>query len=403
MMINSEVIHTSPFSGNRIVVANTITGQYLKTNQSYFHAITDIICRSGSIEKFFEENSVDSQIKENLESLYKSLVNINCFINSNEETVPKADYDQIYIAVTNRCNLQCRHCCQGSNSKKKDELSTAEICGIIDAVCLLNPKGIIFSGGEPLVRNDMVHILQYTKRKYQGQVILSTNALLINDENIDELLENITGVSISIDGYNEESCSIIRGPGIFNNVIGAMELLKKKGFHNISLSAVYTKYMENYEEEFRSLCQKYDAVPMLRNLFFEGRADLNEQELIPTDYIARLVEERGLSCRHCRAGEREMFIDSKANVFPCPLLQSEEFKCGNLLEDKCFKEFVSGEIGNAARKKMQIYRTWNNEECKNCEIGLFCQTCEAEYKMLRENTGLLKKFCHEKQKLKSLI
>lgn len=398
MLINSEAVHTTMISDGQIIVANTMTGDYLKTNKLYFDVITDIVKTYGTLEKFFETSSADTEIKRNLEQLYQSLIKLNFFIKSYENTVSNQKYDEIYVAVTNRCNLKCKHCCQDSGCMEHDNLSTDELCKIIDVISSLEPKGIIFTGGEPLMRNDMIKLLRYAKSKFKGQIILATNAILINEDNIEPIIENITGISISIDGYNEESCRKVRGNNVFREVISKIEMLKEHGLENISISAIYTKYMEGHEKDFIELCEKYEAKPIIRNLFLTGRADLNEYELMPSNYIERLVQERGVSCRHCRAGEREMFIDVNADVFPCPLLQSAEFRCGNLLDSKFQQELNKRKMGEISRNKMENYRTWNNEACKNCEIGLFCQTCEAEYIMLRNNKHLLKEYCKEKMK-----
>ena len=95
-----------------------------------------------------------------------------------------------------------------------------------------------------------------------------------------------------------------------------IKLIRKKGFENISISAVYTKYMERHENEFNELCEKYDAVPIIRNLFLNGRANINEDDLVPSDYLWHITRSREISCRHCRAGERELYISSTGEIYP---------------------------------------------------------------------------------------
>lgn len=398
MKINNEAIHTTVLPGGIILVANTMTGGYLKTNNTYFEVITKIMQSNESLERFFEENDADPDIRSNLQQLYDNLVQIEYFIEEESKAVPEVAYDQIYLAVTNRCNLQCKHCCQDSRQNEKDDLTTEEISRIIDLLCEAGPKGIIFSGGEPMVREDILVLLEYAKSKFQGQIILSTNALLINETNIDHIVNNITGLSISIDGYDEESCGRIRGKNVFKKVMSVIQLLKEKGMHNISLSSVYTKYMEGHEEQFNQLCDRLGVIPVWRNLFIEGRADLNGRSLMPSDFIEKMVKIRGVSCRHCRAGERELYIDFHGDIYPCPLLQSDEFKCGNILDRDNQGIFEKNRVGKIARRKMDQYRTWRNHNCCNCEIGLFCQTCEAEYWMFQKNKDLFEKFCSEKRK-----
>lgn len=398
MIINHDTVQLTSLPDGNILAANIQTGNFVKTKQVYFDAITTIIEEGGNLDQFLERNSVDPKIETNLRKLYESLADLRYFIHSPEDAVLDVEYDQIYIAVTDRCNLRCRHCCQDSGITKKDDLSTEEVLQIIDAVCLAEPKGIIFSGGEPLVREDMIDILRYAKEKYEGQIILSTNALLMNEKNIDQILKYITGVSISIDGYNEESCEFMRGKHVFPKVLSVIQELKDRGMNHISLSAVYTKDMEGHVKDFNTLCEKLDVVPVMRNYCVAGRADHNLEDMLPSDYIPDLVKKRGKSCRHCRAGERELYIDWHGDIYPCPLLQYKEFLCGNLLEETGKAIFLDHKLGDTVRMKMEAQRSWKNETCKDCNIRLFCQTCAAEYRMLEQHQDLLEAYCREKKK-----
>ncbi|KAA5807351.1 radical SAM protein [Thermoanaerobacterium thermosaccharolyticum] len=68
-----------------------------------------------------------------------------------------------------------------------------------------NPKSIMLSGDEPMVRTDFFELLLYLKSIYNGNIILSTNGLLISEENVDILTKCVTSMSISLDGADEES------------------------------------------------------------------------------------------------------------------------------------------------------------------------------------------------------
>lgn len=136
----------------------------------------------------------------------------------------------VYIAITNRCNLNCIHCTAKSNIDEIDTLSLKEIYAIIDQICDVNPRIINITGGEPLIRKDILQILNYIRNKYSGYIVLSTNGILINKNNIDFIISNVDEVSISLDGYNQESVEKIRGKGVYTKVIDTIELLHKKRF-----------------------------------------------------------------------------------------------------------------------------------------------------------------------------
>ncbi len=236
MKINTEAIQITPLKNGRVLVGNVMTGDYLKISKSYFEVITSIINQYGELNKFLQESDEEPTIKNNLQKLYEGLVRIKYFVQENEKFIEDTKYNEIYLAVTDRCNLKCKHCCQDSGCRVHDALTTDDIKLVINYIIMLNPKGIVFTGGEQIMRKDLIELLHYARTNFKGQIILSTNTLLITEKNINSILENITGISISLDGYAQNSCDIVRGNGVFKRTIENIKLIRKKGFENISIS-----------------------------------------------------------------------------------------------------------------------------------------------------------------------
>ncbi len=67
------------------------------------------------------------------------------------------------MELTNQCNLRCRHCYAGSGEKLDNELSTAEVKGLLEELSRLGSVEVEFSGGEPLLRPDLFEIIAYAK------------------------------------------------------------------------------------------------------------------------------------------------------------------------------------------------------------------------------------------------
>ena len=81
-----------------------------------------------------------------------------------QEDCPRLE--SVQISLTNRCNLKCKHCAASANSiNGNDPLTTAEFKTIIDKLLSCKVEKIILSGGEPLVRNDLIEILHYIREK----------------------------------------------------------------------------------------------------------------------------------------------------------------------------------------------------------------------------------------------
>ena len=60
---------------------------------------------------------------------------------------------------TKTCNLKCMHCYAGSDAKHYDELSTEDAKAMIDDLAAFGSPVLLFSGGEPCVRPDLVELI----------------------------------------------------------------------------------------------------------------------------------------------------------------------------------------------------------------------------------------------------
>ncbi len=108
------------------------------------------------------------------------------------------------IAVFNctaRCNLKCLHCYSSSDaSKAANELSTEQAKSLIDQLADYKCPVILFSGGEPLLREDLFELIAYA-RKVGLKTVISTNGTLIDKVKAAKLAEaGISYAGISLDG-----------------------------------------------------------------------------------------------------------------------------------------------------------------------------------------------------------
>ncbi len=106
--------------------------------------------------------------------------------------------------VTRRCNLKCVHCyAHAKDEEFPGELSTCEGKAVLDDLAAFRSPVVLFSGGEPLVRPDLVELARYAVGKGMRAVI-STNGTLINPRTAGELKKvGLSYVGISLDGLDE--------------------------------------------------------------------------------------------------------------------------------------------------------------------------------------------------------
>ncbi len=131
---------------------------------------------------------------------------------------------------TKRCNLRCMHCYSASGSAKgDDELTTSQAKEMLAEAAQINCPVVLFSGGEPLLREDLFELLAEARR-LKLRTVISTNGTLIDAAVAGKLAEAGVGyVGISIDG-GEEFHDKFRGvKGSFAATAAGIENCKKAG------------------------------------------------------------------------------------------------------------------------------------------------------------------------------
>jgi len=122
--------------------------------------------------------------------------------------------------ITRTCNLQCVHCYSDSYAQAyPGELTTAEAKGVIDDVAGFKAPALLFSGGEPLIRADLLDLIAYATGKGL-RITLSTNGTLIDKTVAGKLKAlGLTYVGISLDGIGETNDHFRGVAGAFDRAV----------------------------------------------------------------------------------------------------------------------------------------------------------------------------------------
>ena len=128
-----------------------------------------------------------------------------------------------------RCNLTCTHCyALSADHNYAGELSTAEVCAVMDDLKAFRVPVLILSGGEPLLRPDLFDIAARAKAMgfYVG---LSTNGTLIDAPVADRVAAaGFDYVGISLDGLRATHDRFRRLEGAFDRSLAALRLLRAR-------------------------------------------------------------------------------------------------------------------------------------------------------------------------------
>ena len=141
--------------------------------------------------------------------------------------------DYMRISVTDRCDLRCRYCMPEEGIKKVDKsriLTYEEILRICRAAIDLGIDKFKITGGEPLVRYDLMKLLRGMK-ELEGlkEVTMTTNGQLL-ESYIDELADiGIDGINISLDSLRTDRYRDITRVGDVSKTLKAIDLSIEKG------------------------------------------------------------------------------------------------------------------------------------------------------------------------------
>src|SRR3989304_2976982 len=160
--------------------------------------------------------------------------------------------------ITRTCNLHCVHCYADSHDKEYEgELTTEEALGLIDELARFGAPVILFSGGEPLLRQDLFQLIRYAKDKgIRG--VLSTNGTLITREVVRQLKEfGLSYVGVSIDGPEHIHDRFRGKKGAFQEAVQGFRNCLAEGIR-VGIRMTLTKYNHEYIDDVFRLLEEED-------------------------------------------------------------------------------------------------------------------------------------------------
>lgn len=202
---------------------------------------------------------------------------------------------------TRTCNLRCKHCYSNSDGKTySGELTTQEAKKMIDNFGKFHVPVLLLSGGEPMMREDLMELIQYSQ-KYNIRTTISTNGTLIDKEVAKDLKKNNVGyVGISIDGIGQRH-DMFRGyQGCFemavNGIRNCLDVGQKVGLRfTISRDTV-----DQLEDVFDFISQEKIPRVCFYHLVYSGRGSVimnedisHEETRNAMDLIMRKAKELG--------------------------------------------------------------------------------------------------------------
>lgn len=265
-------------------------------------------------------------------------------MNNREKIILK----EVRHLVTSQCNLFCAHCYNRAGSNKSEKARHYSQEEIDRFYHYYKPEVVSATGGEPLLEYETVKQIARSLAVYGGELELVTNAYLLTEEKLDELLTINPNLScqIFLDGTEEMHNKMRGNEHAYERAINGIKLCLKK---HIPVKPRLTLTQENYEETFKvikllnEISTPEDKIKLIvRPVVNFGRAKDNnilsvketESELKElfnsvSDHVKVGVTER---CGYCT---NSLAIDYKGDMYECCyLIPLPKFLIGNITDDQ---------------------------------------------------------------------
>lgn len=389
---------------------NTQSGKSVKISAECLEILEFAIKEGFTVDELLSKLADDEDRKYFFELIRILMENQILVEKSKIENIP---IEAFTVELTYRCNLCCKHCSISANTLHAPEiLSTDQLKTILSRVAELKPKAVVVTGGEPMARDDFYELIEYFKSISDANLGIMTNGTYISEENVEWLVKNFYSFDISLDGVDEQTCSIIRGKNVYNKVINAVQLLKKHNCERISLSMVDTATNHDKIEEFNQLNEKLGTTPVLRAFEPLGRG-FDNKEMLSVDSkqsmsdseMQKLAEEIGneaierLDGFCCGGGNSEFLINAKGDVFACAPMDMPEFCLGNALDDNFVDDMKNGQYRKkSCYKNLMKCMPYESAECGKCPYVMFCWSCMHEFYKAKKDPEYFKWRCNLKKK-----
>lgn len=300
--------------------------------------------------------------------------------------------NQIYVVLTETCNLTCHYCIRESSPKVKTRMLVEDAFALIDEIHLAYPSSTIgLTGGEPTLHPQFKDILSYTLRKGQ-KVSVNTNGTTAFFRKYLSEFSNTDNLSfqVSLDGI-ESKHDEIRGKGTYHRSLRSLELAVKLGIKCcVSITVSTTDFFDDAEQFLNGIDNIGLQHIAIKIVTFAGRAsDGSDITIEKWNDFVRYVRSRSYKTKiiinpmydfetlsllsaheineiadrsnykNCGAGSSKIYVYPNLNVCTCT----------------CFRDIPIGTLKDESLESIMenlVPFTVGDSRCVNCRYYKLC-------------------------------
>ena len=311
----------------------------------------------------------------------------------------------VTLMMTNGCNLNCSHCWPESCAVESVRPVPAQtLKRLINEMAGLGVEAVCLTGGEPFTHPDWHEILNCACRHPEfRQVMLQTNATLLDDAGIRQLIEmDCRGlmVQVSLEGAGSLTHDQVRGQGSFDNALKGLQRLCEAGLARQTQLA-FTEMQHNFADLPRllELAEELELSGVVSGtLVSQGRARESGRIAPPTpsqyEYLLGLYQsDPTFRARYERLGNiaalewfkgrsrssaqgcvciETPYVDAAGRIYPCAYLPAQEFAVDGA-HDRPLEAVILASLELWTRlPRMDRRRRQGLQPCKTCPGKAHC-------------------------------
>lgn len=212
------------------------------------------------------------------------------------DRVVKDKYDRpilsLRITLTNRCNVNCIYCHHDGMRSSKNEMTPDEIYKICQIAKKIGVRKIRLSGGEPLIRKDIVEIVSKINSIGFNDISITTNGILLEKYAKDLKEAGLDRVNVSLDTLNPETYEFITKKDYLEAAKKGILKSVEVGLYPVKINMVIMRDINEHEiKDMFNFCKDNNMVLQLIELIESENCD-DDKFSAEYHYKLDMVEER---------------------------------------------------------------------------------------------------------------
>lgn len=368
--------------GENLVMENKMD-KFIKIEEENKVALIDPVGKVClGVSKKMADNLELPEVQEKLYPVWKQQIEFVAKLEAAHEPI-----NTVYLMVTRKCNMNCNFCAINANEHMRldKEFKLEDIRNKVVPFLKENePHKLIITGGEPLIKNQIIEIVKCLHDNLSCPIILQSNGLSITQKMIRQLSNYINEIDFSTKHMFETTQKE-------EELIRHIQFCQKAGI-KVVLSFIFEKTNEDDLYRLIDIAAQYDTDVIFNIVTSVGRAKNNSEILTDIEHIdmhlkiAKYLLKKGYVNKKiceglnnriqvrdsCGGYGKVMAIYPEGNIYMCQSMEKSRVGVGNILTDTPQSILENFEKLLNSDYIKEMFCVAHKKICKDCDYRYIC-------------------------------